>query len=50
MLILVIAFIAIISFLLALWSLKKQNHLAELKRVKKELMKKKIIFQRDSSK
>lgn len=50
MFIVVIIAIAIISFLLALWSLKKQNHTEDLKKVKKELMKKKIIFQRDSSK
>jgi hypothetical protein len=41
--------IALISVLLALISLKKQNNLKEIKKVKKELAKKRVIYQRDSS-
>jgi hypothetical protein len=41
--------IAIISVLLALSSLKKQSNLKEIKKVKKELAKKRVIYQRESS-
>ena len=41
--------IAIISVLLALIALKKQSTFKELKKVKKDLAKRKIIYHKDSS-
>lgn len=41
--------IAIASVILAVYSLKKQKDLKDVTRVKKELLKKKVIYQRDSS-
>ena len=49
MLFLVIISIAILSILLALFSLWKQNKLGEVMRVKKQLKSKKVIFYKDSS-
>ncbi len=48
-LIFVICGIAILSILLALFSLWRQNKMGEVKRIKKELKKKKVVFYSDSS-
>jgi hypothetical protein len=45
----VVAGIAILSLLLALLSLWKQNKLEELKGVRKDLKRKKVIYHKDSS-
>jgi len=42
----IIILLAIISILWALWSLRKQTKLDELQGVKKELKKKRVIFQK----
>jgi hypothetical protein len=44
----VIIGLGIVSVLLALWSLWKQTKLEEVKKVKRELKKKRVIFQRES--
>jgi len=41
--------IAVISLLLALWSLRKLSHTKEVTKVKEELSKGRVIYQRDSS-
>jgi hypothetical protein len=46
----VIAVILLISLLLAVWSLHRQNKLDELKVAKKDLRQNRVVFQRDSSK
>jgi hypothetical protein len=45
----IIVFLLLISILLALWSLKRQGELQELKTVKKDLKKSRIIFAYSSS-
>ena len=49
MLLVSILIIALLSVFFALIALKKQMDLNELKKAKKELSKKRVIFQRDSS-
>jgi len=49
MFIFVIIFIAVLSVLLAVRSLKRQGKVEEIKNVKKELKRKKIIYHKDSS-
>lgn len=49
MLILVIIGIAVLSVLLALVSLWRQNKMGEIKKVRKQLKKQKVIFYSDSS-
>lgn len=48
MFILIIIGIAALSFLMSLWSLKKQNRMDEVRKIKKELKRKRVIFQRGS--
>lgn len=45
---LIIIGIAALSVLMALWSLQRQNKMEEVHKIKKELRRKKIIFQRGS--
>jgi hypothetical protein len=49
MFLLIITGIAILSVLMALYSLKKQKNLQELKKVKKSLARSKVLYHRDSS-
>ncbi len=48
MIYLIIVILVALSFILALLSLRKQNKVEELKGIKKELKRKKIIFRKDS--
>lgn len=50
MIVWVIVIIAVISILLALFSLWRQNKLGEVKRAKKELKRQKVIFYSTSQK
>ena len=45
----VVIVIFIISVGLALWSLRQQNKLEEIRKIKKELKNSRVIYQRDSS-
>lgn len=45
----IVVIIIFISVALALWSLKQQNNLEELAKVKKKLLSSRVIFHRDSS-
>ena len=44
-----VVIIFIISVVLALWSLRQQNKLEEISKIKKELQNSRVIYQRDSS-
>jgi uncharacterized membrane protein YqjE len=44
-----VVIIFIISVVLALWSLRQQNKLEEIGKIKKELQNSRVIYQRDSS-
>lgn len=50
MLVQIIVIIALVSILLAMWSITRQKKLDEITQVKEELHQNKIIFQSDSSK
>jgi len=50
MFLLIIAFLAIVSILLALLELRKQSKLDEVHKVRRELQRKKVLFYKDSSK